>query len=215
MREKRKIPIKSIPKFAILVDGECEYYYIQMLKRNENVRHANIEPQIPQRKKLSELYQKVIELALHYDKVFWIIDLDVVIKESKEKKKGNRRPLDELKQYVETIAKNQRNATIIINNPCLEFWFMLHFEDTATYYDNCVKVIRKLKKHPLVSDYNKSCNYFTNKNNDIYKRLKPLLKTAIVHSKKAKAFDFKNPCMGLSEMAQLFEIPELKSILKQ
>jgi len=215
MREKRRIPIKSIPKFAALVDGECEYWYIKMLKRNENVRHVNIEPQIPQRKKLCEQYQRAIELAQHYDKVFWIIDLDVVIKESKETKKGNIKPLDELKQYVETISKSQNNVSIIINNPCLEFWFLLHFEDTVLYFDNCAKVIRKLKNHSLVSDYKKSCDYFTNKSNDIYKKLKPLLKTAIMHSKKAQAFDFKNPYSGSSQMSRLFEIPELKQIIKK
>ncbi len=79
MRKSRTIPIKSKPKFAFVVDGECEFWYIQMLKRNERQINVDLKPEIPQRKKLSELYQKVIDLSKDYDKVFWIIDFDALL----------------------------------------------------------------------------------------------------------------------------------------
>lgn len=81
---RRKIKIFKPKKetFTIVVDGETEVWYFQMLKRNEPGLQVNIEPKIPQKKKLSDLYEKVRELAEDFTKVYWIIDLDVVIAES-------------------------------------------------------------------------------------------------------------------------------------
>jgi hypothetical protein len=50
MRKTRSIPLKSKSTFAVVVDGDCEVWYLQMLKRNERSIHVTIEPQIPQKK---------------------------------------------------------------------------------------------------------------------------------------------------------------------
>lgn len=72
---RRKIKITKPKKdaFAIIVDGQTEVWYFQMLKRNEPSLQVNIEPKIPQKKKLSEQYEKVLELAEDFTKVFWIL----------------------------------------------------------------------------------------------------------------------------------------------
>ena len=88
MRKSRPIPLKSRPKFAFVVDGECEFWYIQMLKRNERQISVDLKPEIPQRKKLNDQYKKVIDLSLDYDKVFWIVDFDVIISETRKAKKS-------------------------------------------------------------------------------------------------------------------------------
>ena len=64
------IPIKSRPTFAVVVDGECEVWYLQMLKRNERSIVVNIEPKIPQRKRLSEQYENVINFQRKTQKCF-------------------------------------------------------------------------------------------------------------------------------------------------
>ena len=48
MRKGRKIPTKQ--SFAVVVDGETEYWYLQMLKHNEPNIPFNIKPQILQKK---------------------------------------------------------------------------------------------------------------------------------------------------------------------
>lgn len=53
MRVNKNMPGKSRQRFAIVVDGECEFWYIQMLKRNERSINVNLEPKIPQKKKRS------------------------------------------------------------------------------------------------------------------------------------------------------------------
>jgi hypothetical protein len=80
MRRSKKIPFANKIKFAIIVDGDCESWYLQMLKRNEKSINVDLKPEIPQNKKLKEQFEKVTELSKHYDKVFWIIDYDVIIR---------------------------------------------------------------------------------------------------------------------------------------
>jgi hypothetical protein len=92
MRKNRPIPFISKPKFALVVDGDCEFWYINMLKRNEKSISVDLKPEIPQRKKLSDQYKKVIELSNDYDKVFWVIDFDVINSETRIAKKKELKP---------------------------------------------------------------------------------------------------------------------------
>ncbi len=76
---------KPNPSFAIVVDGETEVWYLQMLKRNERNIRVSIKPEIPNKKSVEEQYNLVCELSTkEFTKVFWIIDLDTVIKEENE-----------------------------------------------------------------------------------------------------------------------------------
>jgi hypothetical protein len=213
MRKNRTIPFKSKPKFAFVVDGECEFWYIQMLKRNERQINVDLKPEIPQRKKLSELYKKVIDLSKDYDKVFWIIDFDVINSETRSSKKGTKTALQEFKEYCSTIESEYENIFVIINNPCLEFWILLHFETTSKYFDTCDGASKQLQKH--LKDYNKSQQYFTRQDNDIYLKLKPFLKKAISNANKFKEFDFENPHTAIAQMQTFFEINEIKKYFSE
>jgi len=142
MRKKKSIPILSKQRVAFVVDGNCESWYIQMLKRNERSISVNLEPKIPQKKKLSEQYKMVLDLSLDYDNVFWIIDFDVINSETRSKKKGIKTPLQEFNEYFDQIENDYKHIKIIINNPCLEYWFLLHFESTSKY----IVSLRKLPK---------------------------------------------------------------------
>jgi hypothetical protein len=212
MRKSKPIPFKAKPKFAFVVDGDCEFWYIQMLKRNERSISVDLKPEIPQRKKLSDQYTKVVELSKDYNKVFWIIDFDVINTETLKAKKGSKTALQQFKEYFTEIEKKYTNIQIIINNPCLEYWILLHFEPTSKYFDNCERATKQLKKY--LADYDKSQLYYTKQDNDIYLKLKPHLKDAIKNAKKLDAFDFKNPHAGMAEMQLFFEAEEIKDILK-
>ncbi|MFA5297070.1 MAG: RloB family protein [Lutibacter sp.] len=214
MRRSKSIPIKSKTRCAFVVDGECEFWYIQMLKRNERSINVNLEPKIPQRKKLSEQYKLVLELSKDYNKVYWIIDFDVIDSETRSTKKGHKTAIKEFKEYFNIIEKKHENIHVIINNPCLEFWILLHFETTSKFYENCEKVIDQLKKRYYLPDYEKSQKYYTKQDNDIYLKLKPDLKNAITNSNKLGMFDFKNPHSGLSQMQLIFETGNLKKLIE-
>jgi len=206
MKKNRKL----LPQYAVFVEGECEFWYIQMLKRNERVSNIKLEPIIPQKKKLSEQYDSVVALSKDYDKVFWIVDFDVIIKETKETKKGAKTALQEFKEYVKDIEKHNENIVVIINNPCFEYWLLLHYETTNKYYASYDDLEKQLKKY--LPDYEKKQKYYTKQNNDIYLRLVSKLATAISNSKKMDKFDFKNVHTGVSQMYLFFEENELKQI---
>ncbi len=87
MRTREHISTKGKPKFAVIVDGETEFWYLQMLKRNEKLIKVDIKPEIPQKKKLQDQNLKVKELANDYDRVFWIVDMDTILGESRQTKK--------------------------------------------------------------------------------------------------------------------------------
>ena len=204
MRNQKSISCSN--KFAIVVDGKCESWYLNMLKRNEKIKDINIEPKLPQKKKVSEQFEKVEEFSLIYDKVIWIIDLDVINKETKETKKGNITAIQELKKYFNKIDKLYSNVIIIINNPCLEYWYLLHFEQTSKYYNNYGKLVKQIRNQELLADYEKTEKYYTRQNNDIYLKLKPYLEDAITNANLLEDFDFNNPCVGLSQMQRLFQL---------
>jgi hypothetical protein len=142
----------------------------------------------------------VKELAEESEKVFWIIDFDSINKEMQEAKKGDKTALQQFKEYCNQVADN---VIVVVNNPCLEFWFLLHYKQTVKYFSTYAALEKELKKH--LSDYQKTEKFFKNSRQDIYQRLKPLLKTAITNAKQAGNFAFDNTHKGVSEMHRIFE----------
>jgi hypothetical protein len=204
MRKSRPVPIKNKPKYALVVDGECEYWYFNMLKRNEKTIAVDLRPEIPTKKKLEEQYNKVLELSKDYDKVFWIIDLDVINNETRLAKTGARTALQKMRQYhYDLNTKHSNKVTVIINNPCLEYWLLLHFEPTTKYFNNCEDATRQLSRH--LNNYQKTQGYFTKQDNDIYLKLRHLLNRASENAQKLGDFDFDNPYSGMTQMHLLFE----------
>lgn len=212
MRKTRPLPFKNKPSFAIVVDGETEYWYFQMLVRNEKDKlNVSIKPELPSKKSLYDQFQLVKKLAEDYTKTFWIIDLDVILRETREAKKGSKTKIQEFTEYVKYIHKKyEKSVAIIINNPCLEFWLLLHFEGTSKYFDTCEGAEKHLKKY--LKDYEKTQKYYTKQNNDIYLRLKPSLAEALKNAKALKLFDAENPNVGISEMQLFFEANEFGSL---
>jgi hypothetical protein len=212
MRKVRSTRIQSKTTFAVVVDGDCEVWYLQMLKRNERSIAITIEPKIPHRKKLSEQYEIILNLSKDYTKVFWIVDFDVISNETKKSKKGSRTVLEEFGDYRKSIKEKHNNIIVIVNNPCLEFWLLLHFETTSKLFTDCNKAERQLKKY--LKDYEKTQKYYTKENHDIYLKLKPNLKNALKNAKRLGLFNIKDSDKAIAEMQLFFEIKEFAELFK-
>ena len=209
MRTPKRNAPKTNPAFAVVVDGETEVWYLQMLKRNEREIRVSIKPEIPNKKSVEEQYNLVCELSnKEFTKVFWVIDLDTVIKEENEAPKGKKSPLKSFEEYRTDLITNYPNVIVIVNNPCLEFWFLLHFEKTSKYFNTCSSAETELKKH--LKNYEKTKKFFTKQNDDIYLKLKPNLKTGLTNSIALGNFDNENPKKAMCEMELLFQSDELK-----
>ncbi|MEZ4985942.1 MAG: RloB family protein [Saprospiraceae bacterium] len=213
MRKPKKITHKIDPSFALVVDGETEVWYLQMLKRNERDIRVSIKPEIPNKKSTEEQYNLVCNLAnKEFTKVFWIVDLDTIIKEDNEAPKGKKSPLKTFKEYRTDLIKNYPNVVVIVNNPCIEFWFLLHFEKTSKYFDTCSSAETQLERH--LKNYEKTKKFFTKQNDDIYLKLKPKQSQAIDNSLALGNFDKENPKKAMCEMELLFKSDELKNHFK-
>lgn len=215
---------KGTPTFAFVVDGQTEIWYLEMFKKYEQKDKGiriNIKPEIPQKKKLEDQFSLACDQAKsEFDKVFWIIDLDVILKETRE----SRSPITPLDNFIEILdtlnsSKNDKQKevyekiNVIVNNPCLEYWFLLHYEDAGRTYKNCSEVTTRLKRH--LRDYNKTERYFKKKDNDIYTRLKPYLTKAIKNAETLGNFDKGNPEKGMCEMHTLFLSEKLKKYFEE
>lgn len=211
MRQSRRRISARRSTIAFVVEGETEMWYLQMLKKNEEREggiRINIKPEIPQKKKLKDQYELVCDLAKEHKVVFWILDFDIILKEAREHVKDGISPLDEFLDYRKFLIKEYDNVRIIVNNPCFEYWLLLHFVRTQRKYTSCLGAIKQLEKKLL--GYEKTELYFKKKNNDIYLKLKPYLKDAIENAVAFGGFNVDEPERAMCEMNELFMIEELK-----
>lgn len=199
--------------FSFVVDGECELWYLQLLKQEEKL-NVYLEPKIPQKKKLKEQFKDVEELTKESKKVFWIVDFDDIVEKTNNAKTGSETPLKEFEKFYNK-CKNKKykdKIVVIINNPCLEFWFLLHFEQTTKYYETYEKLEKPLKK--CLSGYEKKEKYYKNRRENIYQKLNNNLQKAISNSEKLGEFDFEN-IKGIAEMYKIFNELNLNTKLLQ
>ena len=206
MRRGRNIATKQ--SFAVVVDGETEYWYLEMLKRNEPNIPFKIRPQILQKKNIDQQYKLVTELSEEeYDKVFWIVDLDVLLKEEREKKNSTS-SLQKFLSYSHQLSK-QDKVVVIVNNPCLEYWFLLHFQKTNKVFTACTDAEKQVSQH--LKGYEKTEKFFKKSNNDIYKQLKPYFQTAVSNATALGTFDAKDYSKAKCEMPLLFQALQIRT----
>lgn len=157
-RRKRK------PKqvYLIVVDGQTEKWYFQLMKQHENL-NIDIKPELSPKKQISEQFEYVREMARIYDKVFWILDFDTVLKEDKETKKGTKSKATEFNEYKSFLENNFDNVAVFINSPCLEFWYLLHYKYSAKHYSTCNTVVKQIKSWNLLHNYKKTEKYYKQK----------------------------------------------------
>lgn len=206
-RKSNRKRLKQKKVYSIIVDGECEQWYLQLMKKHENLRDIRIVPELPSRKRLKDLYNLVKEkINENYDKVIWILDFDTIITESQMTPKGKKSKIQEFKKYISKLKKYKNLFVLVVNTPCLEFWYLLHFKKTNKFYRECKEVIKEPKKEGIFSDYEKSEKFYKRYSGDIYKKLKPYLPSAIKNAKELGEFEFDNIESAKAEMYKIFEI---------
>ncbi len=181
--------------YSVIVDGKTEVWYFQLMKTHEKLPRINIEPELPKKKKLSELFGLAKKNARDYDRVFLLSDLYAIIHDAQ---------IDELRKYFDETKKNEK-ITILFNNPCLEFWFLLHFKKTAKYFSRCSEVISELKNPKRLENYSKTEKYFKQKYSDIYVKLKPFQSTACANANKLGEFSFQNVQSAKAEIVKIID----------
>lgn len=197
-RKKRGTGKKA---YSIIVDGETEVWYFQLLRAHERLEGVDIKPELPKKKKLKEQYEYVIaNVRSGYDKVIWLLDFDTIIKEEQERP---GKVLQEFEHYYHKLNQYEQ-VEVLVNTPCLEFWHLLHFKQTGKYYSKCDNAKKDLKNNHL-NDYKKSQEYYKKKNNDLYLQLKPNQVDARKHAKLLGDFDFEEPESAKAEIYKVLD----------
>ena len=117
------------PNFFVFCEGETEMAYVKFLR---SLYRAPI--QVIVKKGKSNISEDYIEkskneyVRTEQDKVFLMYDLDV----------------DGMLEQLQKIP----NAELLVSNPCVELWFLLHYQQqkTAISSDICIKKLQKFSK---------------------------------------------------------------------
>lgn len=198
---------------AIIVDGKDEEWYINKVKECypcEKLKQIKVKPELPTKKNVQEQFnfaQKL--LGEEYSFVILILDFDKILKEKKEGGKGVKEFeyfANSYNNYINIKAgqgsranKWMNNLLVIVNNPCLEYWFLLHYKQTTKFYEDGNSLISELKRIPELKDYDKNETYIKS----LYKKLESRLPDARKNAKEFRLEEYENK--GCSEMNKMFD----------
>lgn len=200
---------------VIIVDGKDEQWYLEKVKEHyapEKLRSLAIKPDLPVKKKVKDLFEvahnKVNE---GYTQVILVIDFDEVMKDKSELNTfkiqyGKYLEVNSTKKTKASKYDWMRSLRVIVNNPCLEYWYLLYFKNTHKFYSALEPdLIRDLKRNIGMENYEKSERYYKN-SPDIFMRLQENgdLNMARKHSIKFDIERFGE--QGCSEMFELFDL---------
>ena len=199
-------PRKLNNTIAVIADGKTEKWYLESVKAHypcEALKSTKIEPKFPQKKQITELVGMAkAKVEEGYPKVVLLIDFDEVL--------ANADEFREFQYFYQEYNKDDHDKwmnslLLIVNNPCLEYWYLLHFNSTGKFY-SCYNEL-EVDLHKKLPDYNKGERYYCG-NTDIYTRLggDTGLAAARNNAKPILPFDIKT-CRerGVSEMSKIFD----------
>ena len=215
----RKInPRLSEKAIAVIIDGKDEKWYLETVKEhypNAAMKKATIKPDLPQKKNVDELFglaqQKLLQGATQ---VVLILDMDSIIKNNQE--------FERFRVYYEKYLKSNQGIltprekakygwmgklALIVNTPCLEFWYLLHFSRTHKFFPDFNALEATLRRQPGLEGYDKSEGYYK-KSPNIYDRLGG---EEGIRAARSNAVPFsleEAKTKGISEMNKFFEIFE-------
>lgn len=191
---------------AVIADGQTEKWYLERVKVHypcEALKSTKIEPQLPQKKQIAELVRMAkAKVEEGYPRVILLVDFDEVLSNAEE--------FREFQHFYQEYRKDNHDQwmnslMLVVNNPCLEYWYLLHFNSTGKFYSNYSEL--EVDLHKKLSDYNKGEKYYCG-NPDIYTRLdgNDGLTKARNNAKPFLPFDIQT-CRerGVSEMSKIFD----------
>jgi hypothetical protein len=194
MSRNSKPIIPTNKRIAVVGDGQTEKIYFDKLKEVEGLRNVSLKPELP---KSVGSYKGVFDKAESlyeqgYDEVYCLIDIDKVLSDNT------------LAKYLTDKKRIEKKGMVVFeSNPCIEFWFLLHFVKTTKPFSNCESVEKELQK--FLPNYSKTQQYLVQAN--IYKILKPNLLKAVENGEWIEENQLENDYnSSKSELFKLFKI---------
>ncbi len=121
----------------IVGEGQTELFYFKHLKRLRRY-NCNISPRLFENNSIAKIEKKVEELLREDVFVICVFDADV-----------SRRSDAENAKLVRLKSKYSKKDNVLICDSLqsIEYWFLLHFEDTCRYFNNATAAEKALLRH--------------------------------------------------------------------
>lgn len=145
--ENRKQQKRSV---TILGEGLTEQYYFTHIRALFDF-HYTIKPYYFSVTSLAEMDRKISEAIADGGFAIAVFDADVSSRNEVEKKK--------LESIRKKYAK-KKNVILCDSMTSIEYWFLLHFENTNRHFKDAAATEQELKKH--IPDYEKKVKFLQN-----------------------------------------------------
>ena len=145
--ENRKQQKRSV---TILGEGLTEQYYFTHIRTLFDY-HYTIKPYYFSVTSLAEMDRKISEATADGGFAIAVFDADVSSRNEVEKKK--------LESIRKKYAKRM-NVILCDSMTSIEYWFLLHFENTNRHFKDSAATEQELKKH--IPDYEKKVKFLQN-----------------------------------------------------
>ncbi len=135
----RKINTKEPkqPKTIVVGAGITEYWYLKHLKKALGYKYV-LKPSLFGDESMQTIQNRITEGLESGASIICVFDEDVSQWNDSEKKR-----MDEIHRKYD-----HHNSVIIASSmPSIEYWLLLHFENTNRYFGSSAKVIESLKKY--------------------------------------------------------------------
>lgn len=155
VNQKRRgiVKKKRVPIILIQAEGKnkTEVGYLKSFNNSKNYRvifiKSNYTDPVNMVKNLLENVKKMELNIKDGDRAYCVFDTDF----AKNKQ-------EQITSAYDLANKTKKLIQIIKSNPCIEFWFLLHFKNTSKQFASYSDVEKELKK--FIPEYEKNKNYF-------------------------------------------------------
>lgn len=189
----------EIPRILILTEGLSERIYFRAIKNILNLRTLDVEKSsytnsVGIVKEAATIARTQEKIGNEYNYIFCIFDLDTV---------KNRK-------YVEEISKYRSKDTQIIpiySFPCIEIWFILHYEICTKPFDSTGKksigdTAKDYIRKKFEPNYNETNEEFLE---ELATRFKLASYNSMQLAQHQKNVDSNNPITTIHQLISLFE----------
>ncbi|MFR9543810.1 MAG: RloB family protein [Rikenellaceae bacterium] len=147
---KRKPTQNTRQAIHIVGEGQTELFYFKHLKSIMGYKYF-ISPRLFENNSIAKIEKKVEELLREDVYVICVFDADVSRRSEAENQK--------LQRLNNKYSKND-NVLLCDSLQSIEYWFLLHFEDTCRHFNDAAATERALKKY--IPNYDKGRKFLEN-----------------------------------------------------
>lgn len=137
MARKTNVREQRRPRTVVLGAGITEYWYLKHLKKLQGY-NCVLQPSLFGDESMLTIYQRIQDAVSGGASVICVFDEDV-----RQWNDVERRRMDDIRNRYD----GDERVVIASSMPSIEFWFLLHYENTNRFFGTSNKVIEALRKH--------------------------------------------------------------------